>query len=109
MLNDHFRKQFDSSNCQYLPDDIKDDVLSDFKVMSQMGVDNDEDQNKFFVIRNHVPEIIHSMFNRPVNDKVAQAIAAEIFRNRKKRPLNSLLELIAATDLALKKMVPPNT
>jgi len=109
VLNDHFRKQFDSSNCQYLPDDIKDDVLSDFKVMSQMGVDNDEDQNKFFVIRNHVPEIIHSMFNRPVNDKVAQAIAAEIFRNRKKRPLNSLLELIEATDLALKKMVPPNT
>ena len=96
----------DSANCEYLPDDIKEDVESDFEAMSYLGIDNDEDQNKYFMIRNHVPEIIFSVFKQRVNDKTSQAIATEVFKNRHENPISSLLELIEAIDLALKKMMP---
>lgn len=105
-MNKHFQRQFDSANCSLLPADIRDEVRSDFEVMSHLGIDNDEDQNKFFLIRNHVPEIVHLIFNGKLNDKIARAVAAEVFRNREKNPIGTLLELIEATDLALKKMVP---
>lgn len=107
MMNKHFQRQFDSANCSLLPADIRDGVRSDFEVMSHLGIENDEDQNKFFLIRNHVPEIVHLIFNGKLNDKTARAVAAEVFRNREKNPIGTLLELIEATDLALKKMVPP--
>ena len=105
-LNKHFKRQFDSNNCALLPQEMKDDVLADFQIMSQLGIENDEDQNKYFLIRNHVPEILHLIFNSKLNDKTTQAIAAEVFRNREKTPIGTLLELIEAIDLALKKMVP---
>lgn len=107
-FNEHFKRQVDSANCEFLPNDIKDGVISDFKVMSQLGIDNDDDQNRFFLVRNHVPEIVHSIFKLKISDNVARAIAAEVFRNREKAPIGTLLELIEATDLALKKMVPGN-
>jgi hypothetical protein len=106
-MNEHFRRQYDSANCALLPADVKDAVRDDFEVMSHLGIDNDEDQNKFFLIRNHVPEVVHLIFNSKLNDKTARAVAAEVFRNREKNPIGTLLELIEATDLALKKMVPP--
>ncbi|MCK9567723.1 hypothetical protein M0R72_02085 [Candidatus Pacearchaeota archaeon] len=107
-FNEHFQHQVDSANCEFLPDDIKDGVMSDFRVMSQLGIDNDGDQNRFFLVRNHVPEIVHSIFKLKLSDNAARAIAAEVFRNREKAPIGTLLELIEATDLALKKMVPGN-
>jgi len=105
-FNEHFQRQVDSANCECLPEDIRDGVMSDFKTMSQLGIDNDDDQNRFFLVRNHVPEIVHSVFKLKLNDNAARAIAAEVFRNREKAPISTLLELIEATDLALKKMVP---
>jgi hypothetical protein len=106
-MNEHFKRQYDSANCALLPADVKDAVRADFEVMSHIGIDNDDDQNKFFLVRNHVPEVIHLIFNSKLNDKTARAVAAEVFRNREKNPIGTLLELIEATDLALKKMVPP--
>jgi len=107
-LNKHFKKQFDSSNCSLLPKNIADSVRSDFEIMSSIGIDNDEDQNVFFHIRHHVPDIIRLVFNGKFNDKINDAISAEVFRSREKFPTNTLLGLIEATDLALKKMIPPN-
>ena len=105
-LNKHFQRQLDSNNCSILPEDIKDSVLGDFQMMSSLGIDTDDEQNRFFIIRNNVPEIIHLVFNGEVNDKVAGAITAEIYKNRKERPIDTLLGLIEAIDLALKKMIP---
>lgn len=105
-LNDHFQRQFSSSIFNELPQEVKDDVLADYKIMSHLGIDNDEDQNRFFMVRNHVPEIIKLVFNGKLNDKTAAFVAAEVFKNREKAPISTLLELIEATDLALKKMVP---
>jgi len=107
-FNEHFQRQVDSANCELLPLDVLDGVRADFKAMSQLGIDNDDDQNRFFLVRNHVPEIVHSIFKIKLNDNVARAIAAEVFRNREKAPIDTLLELIEAIDLALKKMVPGN-
>ena len=107
-FNEHFQRQVDSANCEYLPADVRDGVFEDFKAMSQLGIDNDQDQNIFFLVRNHVPEIVHSIFKIKLNDNVARAIAAEVFRNRGKAPIGTLLELIEAIDLALKKMIPGN-
>jgi hypothetical protein len=100
--------EHDSANCEFLPDDVRDGVLADFKAMSQIGIENDEDQNRFFLVINQVPEIVRDVFHIKLNDNVARAIAAEIFRNREKAPIDTLLELIKAIDLALKKMVPGN-
>ena len=61
-FNEHFQRQVDSANCEGLPQDIRDGVLSDFDTMSQLGIDNDDDQNRFFLVRNHVPEIAHLIF-----------------------------------------------
>ncbi len=108
LLNKHFKRQFDSANCSLLPEGVKNDVLSDFEMMSHLGIDNDEDQNRFFLVRNHVPEVLHLIFNSKLNDKTTRAVTAEVFRNREKVPIGTLLELIEAIDLALKKMVPPN-
>ena len=105
-LNKHFQRQWDSNNCCILPEDIKNSVLGDFQAMSGLGIDNDDEQNRFFILRNNVPEIIHLVFNGDVNDKVAGAIAAEVYRNRKEIPIDTLLGLIEAIDLALKKMIP---
>ena len=105
-FNEHFQRQVDSANCECLPQDIRDGVLSDFDTMSQLGIDNDEDQNRFFLVRNHVPEIAHLIFKVKLNDPTALAVAAEVFRNKEKAPIGTLLQLIEATDLALKKMVP---
>lgn len=107
-MNDHLKSQFDSSNCSLLPQDVRDGVLADFEIMSHLGIDNDEDQGKFFLIRNHVPEVLNSMFKTKLNDKMERLLAAEVFRNREKAPIGTLLELIEAVDLALKKMVPQN-
>jgi hypothetical protein len=104
-FNEHFQRQVDSANCECLPEDLRNGVLSDFDTMSQLGIDNDEDQNRFFLVRNHVPEIAHLIFKVKLNDSTARAIAAEVFRNREKAPIGTLLQLIEATDLALKKMV----
>jgi hypothetical protein len=105
-MNDHLKKQLDSNNCTFLPKDVKDGVLADFEIMSHLGIDNDENQNKFFMIRNHVPEILNLIFKIKLNDKVERLLAAEVFRNKEKAPIGTLLELIEAVDLALKKMVP---
>lgn len=105
-FNEHFQRQVDSANCECLPQDIRDGVLSDFDTMSQLGIDNNDDQNRFFLVINHVPEIAHLIFKVKLNDPTARAIAAEVFRNREKAPIGTLLQLIEATDLALKKMVP---
>jgi hypothetical protein len=105
-FNEHFQRQVDSANCECLPQDIRDGVLSDFDTMSGLGIDNNDDQNRFFLVRNHVPEIAHLIFKVKLNDPTARAIAAEVFRNREKAPIGTLLQLIEAIDLALKKMVP---
>lgn len=105
-LNKHFQNQLDSSNCEFLPEDIKNNVLSDFHTMSQLDIDNNADQNQFFMVRNHVQEIVNLVFNRKLNDNTSRAIAAEVFRNRENAPIGTLLELIQATELALKKMIP---
>lgn len=105
-FNEHFKRQIDSSNCKDLPEDILDDVKSDYKAMSQLGIDNDDDQNKFFLVRNHVPEIANSVFKIKLNNNEARAISAEVFKNREKNKIGTLLELIGAIDLALKKMIP---
>lgn len=108
IMNDHLKKQLDSNNCTFLPKNVKDGVLADFEIMSHLGIDNNEDQNKFFMVRNHVPEILNLIFKTKLNDKVERLLSAEVFRNREKAPIGTLLELIEAIDLALKKMVPQN-
>jgi len=105
-FNEHFQRQVDSANCALLPADVRDGVLSDFAAMSSLDINNDEDQNKYFLVSNYVPELSRSIFKTNLNDNVARAIAAEVFRNREKAPIDTLLELIGAIDLALKKMVP---
>lgn len=105
-LNKYFQNQVDSNNCQFLPEDLKGRVLSDFNIMSMLGIDNDADQNKFFIIRNHVPEIANNIFKLKLNEKTAQIVAALVFKNREKKPIGTLLELIEAIDLALNKMMP---
>lgn len=105
-MTSHLKSQFDSANCALLPNDVKDGVLADYQIMSHLGIDNDEDQNRFFMVLNHVPEIAHLIFNVDLNDKTARFIAAEVFKNREKAPISSLLELIEAVALALKKMAP---
>lgn len=107
-MNDHLKKQLDSNNCTFLPKDVKDGVLADFEIMSHLGINNDEDQNKFFMVRNHVPEILNLIFKIKLNDKVERLLAAEVFKNKEKAPIGTLLELIEAVGLALKKMVPQN-
>ena len=107
-LNKHFSKQFDSSNCSLLPNDLKESVKSDYELMSSLGIDNDADQNIFFLLKNHVPEILRNIFRARFNDKTVNAITSEVFRNREKFPVGTLLGLIEAIDLALKKMIPSN-
>lgn len=108
MMNNHLKSQLDSNNCSLLPADVRDGVLADFEIMSHLGIDNDEDQNKFFLVRNHVPEVLNLIFKTKMNDKMERLLAAEVFRNKEKAPVGTLLELIEAVDLALKKMVPQN-
>lgn len=105
-FNDHFQRQIDSANCTLLPADVRDGVLSDFQTMSGLDINSDEDQNQYFLVSNYVPELSRSVFKIKLNDNTARAVAAEVFRNREKAPIGTLLELIGATDLALKKMVP---
>ncbi len=105
-MNDHLKNQLDSNNCSLLPEDVMDGVCADFEIMSHLGIDNDEDQNKFFLVRNHVPEVLNLIFKTKLNDKVERLIAAEVFRNKEKAPIGTLLDLIEAVDLALKKMIP---
>ena len=107
-LNKHFKSQFDSANCEFLPEDVRTSVNSDFELMSSVGIDNNKDQNRFFVIRNAVPEIIQKIFHSKLNDKTCDCIAAEVYRNSDKFPVDTLLGLIEAIDLALKKMIPQN-
>lgn len=106
IFNKHLQRQVDSANCEFLPEDILDGVHLDFKSMAQLGIDNDKDQNIYFLVRNHVPEIVYSIFKRKLSDHESRAIASEVFRNRKKVPISTLLELIEAIDLALNKMIP---
>jgi hypothetical protein len=108
MLNKHFKKQLESSNNKFLPNSLLEQIVSEFLIMSYLNIDNDEDQNKFFLIRKHVPEIIFMIFNQTLNDKMSQLISVEVFKNRKKYPVGTLLELIEAIDFALKKMMPQN-
>jgi len=105
-MSKHLQNQLDSSYCDLLPDNIKKDLESEYMTMSSVGVDNDEDQNKFFMILNHVPQVAKSIFDIVLNNKTALAIAAEVFRNKEKIPIDTLLGLIEAIDLALKKMMP---
>ena len=105
-FNEHFQRQVDSANCELLPEEIKGGVISDFEAMTQLGIDNDNDQNIYFFVRNYVPEIALSIFKTKLNDKIATAVSAEVFRNREKAPIGTLLELIEAIDLALNKMLP---
>lgn len=108
MINNYLKNQIDSSNCTLLPDEIRSGVLSDYNTMSQIGIDNDEDQNKFFLVINSIPYIAKYIFNIQLNNNMVRAIAAEVFKNREKNHIGTLLELIRAIDLALKKMVPEN-
>lgn len=105
-LNEHLQKQLDSNYCSLLPDDVKKELESDYMTMSSIGIDNDEEQNKFLMVLNHIPEIAKSIFDIVLNNKMALAVAAEIFRNKEKMPIDTLLGLIEAIDLALKKMLP---
>jgi hypothetical protein len=107
-MNNHLKLQLDSNNCELLPNDVRGGVFADFEIMSHLGIDNDEDQNKFFLIRNHVPEILNLIFKTRLNEKLERLLAAEVFKNRDKLPIGTLLELIEAIDLALKKMIPEN-
>lgn len=105
-LNKHLQTQLDSSYCSLLPDDVKQDLESEYITMSSIGIDNNEDQNKFFMILNHVPQIAKSIFHLVLNNKTALAVSAEVFKNKEKMPVDTLLGLIEAIDLALKKMMP---
>lgn len=106
MINKHLQNQLDSSYCSLLPDDIKKDLESEYLTMSSVGVENNEDQNKFLLILNHIPEIAKSIFDIIINNKMALAVAAEVFKNKEKMPIDTLLGLIEAIDLALNKMLP---
>lgn len=105
-FNTYFQKQFDSNNCELLPENIKKDILSDFENMSDLDIENEEDQRKFFLVRNLVPQIILSMWDKKINNQTAQILSREIFRNRDINPIGTFLQLIEAIDLALKKMIP---
>jgi len=107
-INQYFQKKLDNQNCGVLPDDLKEKISDDFSIMSLLGIDNIEDQNKFLLIKHHVPEISLNFFVKKLNDDEVKSIAVEVFKNRKIRPINTLLGLIEAIGLALKKMLPDN-
>lgn len=106
MLNNHLRKQLESSNYNLLPNNLKDDILSEFKLMSYLNIDNDKDQHTFFIIKKHVPEILFFIFNNKLNDKIVKLLSVEIYKNLDIRPIGTLLELIEAVNFALNKLLP---
>lgn len=107
-LNNYLKTQIDSNNCAFLPKNVKDSVISDFEVMSHLGIDNDDDQYKFFLLLNNIPEILHLIFKIRLNEKIQRVLVAEVFKNRKNIPIDTLLGLIEAIGLALHKMIPQN-
>lgn len=107
-MNKYFQNKLDNQNCGFLPEDLKEKVSDDFSAMSTLGIDNIEDQNRFLLIKRHVPEISLNFFVKKINNNEVKAIAVEVFKNRKIRPVNTLLGLIETIGLALKKMLPDN-
>lgn len=104
--NNFLKNKFDSNNCSFLPDDIRQNIGRDFDIMSSIGVENEDDLNRFFLLKMHVPFICRDVFNKEINDKTVPFIIREILSNRDTKPVNTLLGLIEAIDLALKKMLP---
>jgi hypothetical protein len=74
--------------------------------MSSVNVINDDDINRFFLLKMHVPFICRDVFNKELNDKTIPFIVSEVFKQRDKKPINTLLGLIEAIGFALKKMLP---
>lgn len=106
-MNNHLIKQIKSNNFSILPEEMQKEILFDFDIMNSLGIDNDKDQNIYFIVSNHVPELVFGIFKKSFpNDKIMKYIAAEVFKNRNDKPINTLLELIEATNCALKKMIP---
>lgn len=101
-LNDQYKK------IDNLPNNIKDLISSDLDIMNKLGIDNEEDQNKFIFILNLIPQIIYKIYNRKFPDNIILAICKDIFKYKEDRPISSLFDLMKSVDYSLKRILPKN-
>jgi hypothetical protein len=106
MINNFFKKKLDSDRFLLLPDDVKEKLISDFNLMSSLGIENEDDQRKFYYISLHTPRIIKDLFKNQIPHHMYGKIIEEVYSNRENKPVNSLLALMEAIDGAIKKMLP---
>lgn len=100
----YLQKQIDKIHT--LPKSISDKILKEYELMNELGIDNEEDQSQCFYFITYVPQVIRIIYNKELPKQVIKSIILDVFSNRKQTPISSLLDLMHATHLSIKNLIP---
>jgi hypothetical protein len=107
MKSKYLSELLQSKNIHILPPEIKSSLLNEANLMSDLGVENEDDHVQFLIILQHTPDLLSKLMpSIPVDEELASRVAAKVFSDRAKRPIDSMLNLMlsvaeAASSLGL--------
>lgn len=90
------------SKFNLLPKELQELYVNDVKLMSAIGVKDDEDQKVFYYVYRHVPDILRDICGKCSSDEVAE-VSAIVYSNRDKLPISSIVDLFRSVNFAVRE------
>jgi hypothetical protein len=107
IVNNYFKSKLDScSVIDSMPDSLKKSLMKDVEEMSSQGIESEEDERKFAVLNITLPSLIWNMYGRKFPGNFIRLVCSEVFRNKDKYPIDSILGLMEGVHFALNRMLP---
>lgn len=104
-INGYFYNQL-NKKLPFLPADLQETYIEEAINMSQVGINSNEEQKHFFYIILHTPEIIRDILTRESskNMDVVSRIAAKVYKNLSKYPINTVVNFFYAVAKAAEEL-----
>lgn len=103
VINEYFYNQL-LKKINILPDDLQDTYYEETKNMSALGVNSIEEQKTFFYILLHTPDILEETVESAQSSEIIAKIAALVYKNLNKYPVDTLLNFFTAVAKAAKEL-----
>lgn len=99
LINDYFYSQL--KNKDWVPESLLSPFIDEAKIMTGLGINSSEYQKLFYYITMYVPYIAKEISVQNLGKVDFARISAEVFKNLKQYPINTILGLYRAVEHAL--------
>lgn len=104
-INDYFYKKLvNSTSFESLPDDLKEDYISDVVNMSRLGVSSSKEEKLYFIILNCVEDVLIDLLKRTPNPHLIALVSSYVFNHREDYPFETCPDLFSAVSNALRAL-----